>query len=727
MAMLISLRKNQYGRNLTNIYNAYNSLSKESENDDSNQINNTSLKPKNLKLSSLCKYLSNKENMNQNSNHRNKIFNKTENIENLNNTYVSIKEFKGKSNLNLNNKLPKNTKNCIKIKNNSSNKNKLIIKEKPNKIINSTYKTNINKNLTYRNPLLQKINKNLLCKTQRTPSVKRDNKKLSKSKENKRSNKNKTNNKILDKNLMKQYLNNKDFNIFNKNNLHQTTNSFIDNISSFRLLKNDTNNTQRMNKNLPLYLKYQKLRNFAKKNPTITNKTYNICETENTTNSEIEKNNNTFANSSHSKKINLKLNIKKETSSKKTLIKNQHKCFKTLPDREKLLKSIRKINNFDKMKQNTNFHFKAPKTRNLTNNNIIQKYNTNINLNKTLNTSKYFTELQKVFTSTFTLISNKSDKNNSIDVEEKKNNNILLSPGASLTKDNTFEIKENPIIKTISKIDSCSITGFSSKNTQKKNQDKYFIIKNFLEKSTFFMGICDGHGKYGHLVSEYITEKLPENLNNKNIDSIKIAFKNTNNSLINNPKIDCTLSGSTCTSIILTKEKIICANLGDSRAVLAKYENGKYISINLSRDHKPTEIDEMKRILIKGGRISQIYDKETCEFLGPKRVFIKNSNIPGLAMSRSFGDNLAHSVGVISEPEIKIFDFCGNEKFIVLASDGLWEYVDSDECVDIVKKFYEKNKNVKGALNELVNVALNRWKNEQEYTDDITAIVAFFD
>jgi hypothetical protein len=38
-----------------------------------------------------------------------------------------------------------------------------------------------------------------------------------------------------------------------------------------------------------------------------------------------------------------------------------------------------------------------------------------------------------------------------------------------------------------------------------------------------------------------------------------------------------------------------------------------------------------------------------------KRVWIKNHNFPGLAMSRSLGDKLAHTVGVIPDPGIKLY------------------------------------------------------------------------
>ena len=201
----------------------------------------------------------------------------------------------------------------------------------------------------------------------------------------------------------------------------------------------------------------------------------------------------------------------------------------------------------------------------------------------------------------------------------------------------------------------------------------------------------------------------------------------TNNSLINNTKIDCSLSGTTCTSIIITLDKIICANIGNTRAILAKFENGCYNTINLSRDHKPTESDEIKRILSEGGVIKQIYDKTKKEYLGPERIWLKNSDIPGLTMSRSFGDNLAHTVGVINIPEIRAFDYSGGEKFIIIASDSIWQYIDSDECVRIIKDFYEKNMDAVGALNSLVTEAIKRWKKQENKIEDITAVVIFFE
>ena len=95
-------------------------------------------------------------------------------------------------------------------------------------------------------------------------------------------------------------------------------------------------------------------------------------------------------------------------------------------------------------------------------------------------------------------------------------------------------------------------------------------------------------------------------------------------------------------------------------------------------------------------------------------------------MTRSLGDKIAHNIGVSDEPEIKKFFYDGSEKFIVIASDGLWEYINSDYCIKIVKKFYEEKKEPKEAALELTKEAFKRWKRKEVVIDDITVIVIFF-
>jgi serine/threonine protein phosphatase PrpC len=72
-------------------------------------------------------------------------------------------------------------------------------------------------------------------------------------------------------------------------------------------------------------------------------------------------------------------------------------------------------------------------------------------------------------------------------------------------------------------------------------------------------------------------------------------------------------------------------------------------------------------------------------FYGPKRVWLKNKQVPGLAMTRSIGDMAATTVGVIARPEILFFpNLTASDKFIVIASDGLWDRLTNFEIMSII-------------------------------------------
>ena len=301
--------------------------------------------------------------------------------------------------------------------------------------------------------------------------------------------------------------------------------------------------------------------------------------------------------------------------------------------------------------------------------------------------------------------------------------------------------QQSPKTKKITNLQSICKIGYAGPGIKKKNQDNFFIYKNFLKNpDLIFLGVCDGHGMFGHDISAYLVNNLPQNLHSaflkENLSTInnesefkKISdiasnvFVQTNLNLVNNASIDCTYSGTTCSSLIFSPEKIISLNVGDSRCVLGKFINDKWSAKNLTRDHKPTEEDEKKRILEKGGRI-EAYKDETGEAVGPERVWLKGEDLPGLAMSRSFGDDVAHMIGVTSKPEILEYKLCEEDKFIMLASDGIFEFITSDEAVNMVKDYYLKD-DIDGALNYLYKISSQRWIMEEEAIDDITLIIIF--
>lgn len=260
----------------------------------------------------------------------------------------------------------------------------------------------------------------------------------------------------------------------------------------------------------------------------------------------------------------------------------------------------------------------------------------------------------------------------------------------------------------------------------KKNNQDTFIIYPFLQgvKGQYLFAVCDGHGVYGHDVSQAIKDNLGkciEEYQEISIDSFEKGIRKCDK-LIRKSRINLEFSGSTLISILIQGNKLMTGNIGDSRAVLGNKAE-IWRAIELSRDHKPELPDERDRIIQNNGRVDTYYDEDGTS-LGPNRVWLSNSEIPGLAMSRSIGDLLAHSCGVSSDPEITTRKLESTDKFIILASDGIWEFISSQEAVDIVKEYWEIGK-IEMSCDRLVKEAVSRWQRTEESIDDITVIVIF--
>ena len=153
------------------------------------------------------------------------------------------------------------------------------------------------------------------------------------------------------------------------------------------------------------------------------------------------------------------------------------------------------------------------------------------------------------------------------------------------------------IQKTIKNIHHLTKTGFDGVAQKKENQDNFFIYKNLNGNiASRYFGVwynkvllSDGHGVFGHKVSTFIKQHLPVTLDKKlknnfknrsQNDIIQDSFLDINKSLINHKDIDSKyryysiiFSGSTCVSLIYTSDKIITANVGDSRAIIGRKEN----------------------------------------------------------------------------------------------------------------------------------------------------------
>jgi len=132
--------------------------------------------------------------------------------------------------------------------------------------------------------------------------------------------------------------------------------------------------------------------------------------------------------------------------------------------------------------------------------------------------------------------------------------------------------------------------------------------------------------------------------------------------------------GSTAVAVVLHEASdgqrtLISANIGDSRGVLSR--GGR--AIDLTRDHKPNDDKEKARILAMGEKIEWDH-------------YCKVHRVRNLSLSRAVGDRFAKPA-VSGEVEIQKFPVNDRkDEFILLASDGLWDVMSSQEVVSYVRK-----------------------------------------
>ena len=165
---------------------------------------------------------------------------------------------------------------------------------------------------------------------------------------------------------------------------------------------------------------------------------------------------------------------------------------------------------------------------------------------------------------------------------------------------------------------------------------------------------------------------------------LKAGISVLNQDLMRKTQIDTTFSGCTANITIVRENMLLTANIGDSRAILGRRTNGNWTHIDLSTDHKPELPLERKRIESCGGRVEPIRgkshsDQATGSFVGPYRIWKKHQATPGLAMSRSFGDFVASEIGLICEADFSLHECTSCDKFILNATDGIWEVMTSEQ------------------------------------------------
>ena len=291
-----------------------------------------------------------------------------------------------------------------------------------------------------------------------------------------------------------------------------------------------------------------------------------------------------------------------------------------------------------------------------------------------------------------------------------------------------------------------SLAGKDTLGNRKINQDLYLVQINFMDVEGFnLFGVLDGHGENGHKVAafarDYIISQLAsffKSQNSINLTSIYSLLKKKNFSLIKDiyqqadkelekQKFNSNFSGTTCVIVFQIAEKLICANVGDSRAILVTTEKSNseiYKVIELSHDQKPDLPEEKKRIYKMGGIVDQMLDSKG-KRNGPFRVWAGKENYPGLSMSRCIGDLKGKKCGLISEPQIIEYEIDEKSKYMVICSDGVWEFSNNEDVMRMGTEFYKED-NIDEFMDKIIKVSEFWWEKEDIMRDDITAVIIFF-
>lgn len=164
---------------------------------------------------------------------------------------------------------------------------------------------------------------------------------------------------------------------------------------------------------------------------------------------------------------------------------------------------------------------------------------------------------------------------------------------------------------------------------------------------------------------------------------------------------DASFVGCTAVVVLVRPDELIVGNAGDSRAVLCR--RGK--AVPLSEDHKPNNPGERSRIIKAGGVLHM-------EVYGDMVQYRINGN---LNLSRAIGDLVykrnqkltPKQQMICSTPDVRTCPREVDDEFVILACDGVWDRLSSQEAVDFVSKrlpeYQANGLPLSGIMEELVS------------------------
>ena len=276
----------------------------------------------------------------------------------------------------------------------------------------------------------------------------------------------------------------------------------------------------------------------------------------------------------------------------------------------------------------------------------------------------------------------------------KKKIKLLLDKNQIINNNNN-NIRYKEIIKSFFTCENPNL------ECQKSMEDFSYTNINFIDIENHKMSlfaIFDGHN--GAIVSEFLQKNFAKTLR-KNLEltqfkieeSLGNSFIEIDSELKKNKKLKMT--GSTATIVLIDNNLIYCANVGDSTCY--------YLSI-----------DEIKQLSIQ----HNIKNKKEVDRIKKNNGLIFNGRVFGsLSVTRAIGDFDFKDAGVVAIPTISREKICDKSKFVILASDGLWDVISKDDAFEMSKNM----ENAKGFCEMLVKDAIDKGTG-----DNVSCIVIQF-
>ncbi|CAH0519391.1 unnamed protein product [Peronospora belbahrii] len=295
-------------------------------------------------------------------------------------------------------------------------------------------------------------------------------------------------------------------------------------------------------------------------------------------------------------------------------------------------------------------------------------------------------------------------------------NHQLVNGMTSVSIDNIDDINDAQCL-TDSKCAVVAFAGLSKKgyapyNPRKKNQDA-MVIKYDSKSQTLLLCVFDGHGEAGGGASASICDRFASELFahaqlkrsedlQQDEKSLQIAIADTlrsvEQSVLRDPSIHTEFSGTTAVVTVVRDNLVV-----DVKRFL--------LIIN------PTDRMKKRGLLLA---VDECLQLGTTMVLTALLVYGWETRMYQVLPS---GDAVAHTAGVMSEPEFTSRWLDENDRCLIVATDGLWEFMSNEECMEMAMG----QQDPKEAVNMLIKEANCRWMREEQVTDDTTIIVAYID